>query len=480
MYYDDSDYDYMQHLRGVGDSPADISSTLVEAPRKNDVKGKGRAAIELRDDSDEEVEGMQTYKEYLESTYSAGGLDPDMDPTVREVLEALEDEAYVEDELDYGGHVPGQSNFFDDLLKGKTPSDFHDPPMNTSEHSSTFATRDAKFESTLSSSDDDVEDGEQDDDMESEGGDTIAELQAASARRIPRQAGYDRRSIASSSAFSMSSSSMFRNDGLRTLDDRFDQVEAMYDDDSDSESDQPDELPSSLQDIMDEFLTSYEIHGGKLSAVVGGAGATPSAQLDMLRSEIEKMQVLDNVKRQEREETLKLGKSMKEDLWAEESGRERANNKWDCETILSTYSNLENHPRLLRLRAVIEKPKKDKRTQAKIVIDPKTGFPVMLQPTEQVEVQKDSDSEGTMQAIDEPGTKRSTISRPRNETLAEKKTRKILVKEDRQSRRAEKRSTKETFGQERKKQQRFRQDKLKDASDVGKGNIRGIEIMRLS
>ena len=64
-------------------------------------------------------------------------------------------------------------------------------------------------------------DDEDDEDELSEGGDTIAELRAASARRPPRkpvgrsQAG---------SQFSMTSSAMFRNEGLRTLDDQFDQV----------------------------------------------------------------------------------------------------------------------------------------------------------------------------------------------------------------------------------------------------------------
>src|SRR6478609_2440586 len=40
IYYDDTEYDYMQHLRVVGQS---MDSHLVEAPKKNDTKGKGKA-----------------------------------------------------------------------------------------------------------------------------------------------------------------------------------------------------------------------------------------------------------------------------------------------------------------------------------------------------------------------------------------------------------------------------------------------------
>jgi len=63
---------------------------------------------------------------------------------------------------------------------------------------------------------------------------------------------------------------------------------------------------------------------------------------------------------------------------------------WDCETILSrfsflkashcdsfmhfaaTYSNLENHPRLIRVR--------DTKGVPKIRLDPKTGLPTVVNP----------------------------------------------------------------------------------------------------
>ena len=372
VYYDDTDYDYMQHMRMVGEKAGpdgeEYGSTLVEAPRKNDAKGKGKERtaashpVSFRDatvDPDEQEE--QTYREYLESSAQEEGLRPDMDPALREILEALEDEAYVEDDTasDLGSSRDG-GNFLDALLGGSGKGDLRDRPLedlfdedeleeaehgNDLDPSSTYATQVAKFKRRGGDSDDDFE--SEDDEFASEAGDTIAELRASSARRPPRKAKADTRSLASGSAFSMSSSSMFRNDGLTTLDDRFDQIEAMYEDDSDEEEDIPEDLEdlsteqhTQLNNLMDEFLMKYEVLGGKMKPVLGAPDASGAEKLEQLREQFDKMYVLESAKRQEAEERArrKTGVDIdKEDMWVED--REEGK-KWDVETVLSTYSNL--------------------------------------------------------------------------------------------------------------------------------------------
>jgi protein LTV1 len=258
----------MQHMRVVGETGDDFSATLVEAPRRNDTKGKGRErdpSIAFKEDGVGAEGEEQTYREYLESTVTEDGLRPDMDPALREILEALEDEAYVEEEEDFeeeedgvdvaeNGAAPSKSatrpsrggNFLDALLgagKGdyrdsRNDQDleelFDDDELHEAEHgatddplnatSRTYASQVEKFKKKgAGAGDSDDEFDEDEEDFASEAGDTVAELRAASARRPPRKAA-KARSSASSSAFSMSSSSMFRNDGLTTLDDRFDQV----------------------------------------------------------------------------------------------------------------------------------------------------------------------------------------------------------------------------------------------------------------
>ena len=47
---------------------------------------------------------------------------------------------------------------------------------------------------------------------------------------------------------------------------------------------------------------------------------------------------------------------------------------------LGTYSNLENHPRMLRLRNIKSKAKAEAEPVKRIVLDPKTGFPSVVDP----------------------------------------------------------------------------------------------------
>lgn len=136
----------------------------------------------------------------------------------------------------------------------------------------------------------------------------------------------------------------------------------------------------------------------------------------------------------------------------EESGKK----KWDCESILSTYSNAYNHPKL------IEVPSKKK--SSKIQINPKTGIPtnVFEQPGKLTEkslaklnsTQIESTATGPKSLCAESVL--STLSvlsiRPKDETPEEKKERKKLLKEYRSERRIEKKANKVAFNEERLRQ----------------------------
>ena len=120
IYYDDTDYDYMQHLRDLGSGSGE--ATWVEAPQADKQKGKEKKiALEdaLRqmdlDYTKEKIESQTAKSHLLEpsllppqnlrpATYqdqqdvpdTLAGFQPDMDPRLREVLEALEDDAFVD------------------------------------------------------------------------------------------------------------------------------------------------------------------------------------------------------------------------------------------------------------------------------------------------------------------------------------------------------------------------------------------------
>nr|BAM18777.1 similar to CG7686 [Papilio xuthus] len=142
--------------------------------------------------------------------------------------------------------------------------------------------------------------------------------------------------------------------------------------------------------------------------------------------------------------------------------------RWDCETILSTYSNLYNHPKL------IEEPKK-------IAINAKTGIPkdtlgkdnkLTLKTLAKFNAQQEHDNSSDDDGHTQAETVLSTLSvlsiRPKDESPEEKKERKRLLKEYRKERRIEKKANKEAFKEEKKRQEKIMLN--------NKNNVQGNKI----
>lgn len=128
VFYDDSNYDYMQHMRELGGT---TEATWLEAPQprqKQKVKDKKNLEDALRDvglDDDAESLGgtsmvgrsvtgsirKSTYQDQQDVPDALAGFQPDMDPRVREVLEALDDEEYVDDEDDIFAELAGDDGY---------------------------------------------------------------------------------------------------------------------------------------------------------------------------------------------------------------------------------------------------------------------------------------------------------------------------------------------------------------------------------
>ena len=121
VFFDDTEYDYMQHLRDLGTGAGEAH--FVEADDGSKGKGKASKGMRLEDAlkqvdlNDGSAAGSVYDYEYPASTASSyvrkptyqdqqdipdaiAGFQPDMDPRLREVLEALDDDAYVDDEDD--------------------------------------------------------------------------------------------------------------------------------------------------------------------------------------------------------------------------------------------------------------------------------------------------------------------------------------------------------------------------------------------
>ncbi|KAM0749407.1 LTV-domain-containing protein [Meredithblackwellia eburnea MCA 4105] len=552
IYFDDTEYDYMQHLRSVGKGGLG-ESFLVEAPSSSSTgfgkKGKGKkfGGFDLKDDErpgststapqtsrvDLPEDALPSHPldeiSYTSLTTAAStlhgpaGLQPDLDPSIREVLEALDDEAYAVDDgeedegeeekfwrsvVEGGEREEGEEeDFWEEEEDGEENGEMREGGNDEKEMTGWEAVAKFKKEMAASRGGARSDDGEEEEDIDSEGGDTIAALRESSARRPPRTAPASRSQAGS--MFSMSSSAMFRNEGLRTLDDRFDQIEKLYESDSDDDSwggggghhqhDSDDESlqvdeneededamseyegmerhappREDLESILDDFLSKYEVLGGKMRQVLeptpgveGNAG-----RLDRIRRELaaldldgeveaggeaeerrrEKEKILMMVERQERE----ISEGKKKVVRVKEREKER----WDCESVLSTYSNVSNHPRLIRVRDISG----GKNKPAQIRIDPKTGFPIVSEEGEEdaplskkqrkgkkaLELVEEDEDEEDVEMIPRP----ETITRPRNESAADKKARKAAVKAERSNRRMEKKGMKEAFGEEMRKQKK--------------------------
>lgn len=452
IYFDDTDYDYMQHLKTVGLNEDGVESMLVEAPSKPKGKGKEKEPITLLDIPSEALpstsELPRTYESQQAVPSSISGFQPDMDPHLRQALEALEDDAFVEDSLedDFFGELvaDGEREYdedFDYEFREEGVEDM-DPslpqPEESEEQDESWEARFAKFKSAQKTNAVRPDGSAQD--IDSEGGDTIGTLPQFSVIGGKKR----RKGTSDGSGYSMSSSSMFRNEGLTTLDERFEQIQKEYDSDeedetedhSDSRSDSSaPELITSREDfdsMMNEFLHEYELVGGKMRPVLEGDSAIN--KLDTIRKALGEVKIREQVDDDEEDDVL-----MPLDI-------DEKKDRWDCETILTTYSNLENHPRLIRARR--DKP------VPKIRLDSKTGLPTVEDATHASSKPESSDDEGSQPV-------KTTITRPKNESKEDKKMRKQAVKVERQARRVDKKASKDQYSQEYKQQVKRLSDKEK-------------------
>jgi len=138
--------------------------------------------------------------------------------------------------------------------------------------------------------------------------------------------------------------------------------------------------------------------------------------------------------------------------------------KWDCESILSTYSNKFNHPKLISERKI----------QDPIQLSSKTGIPKnTLGRGLTAAALRQLDIENNTPIIDDDvGSVASRVSalsvRPKHETIEEKRARKQALKEFRRERRIERKANTSAFKDEQKRQEKILQNK---------NNLQGNKIM---
>jgi len=246
VYYDDTEYDYMQHLKPVGEHDDVV---LLEAVPSTSKSKEPHFAI--RDDPHEagpsrastsaipaellpsSSELPRNYESQLNVPTAISGFRPDMNPHLRQTLEALEDDEFVDEEI--------EEDFFGELMadgevKDETDLNFPFREQGIQDGGSKdevilgkgsvaegdgWESRFARFKTLQAQQDSEDGSGTERGFGQSEGGDTVGTLPQLSVTGLRKRR---RKTTSDASGYSMSSSSMFRNAGLTTLDEQFDQV----------------------------------------------------------------------------------------------------------------------------------------------------------------------------------------------------------------------------------------------------------------
>ncbi|KAL5121636.1 Protein ltv1 [Pleosporales sp. CAS-2024a] len=371
VYYDDTEYDYMQHLRDLGGSGGDAYFVEAQGEKKkgkpklhladalrnpslDDRKSEAGLSISSNMSSVSDVFGEDmapsefvrktTYQDQQNIPDAIAGFQPDMDPRLREVLEALEDDAYVDDdddifaalaedgyEVDQGEWDDTYDNSYDDGDAMDRFLDEEDAGWETDDTikaSSPKPKAKAKAKATDADSlpaPDEAPAAAQEGDLAyleefnkfqidvksakptkpaaaPSGGMDSSVITGASALTAGGRKKKRKGAMTSTSGYSMSSSALHRTEGLTLLDQRFDKMEEEYADDGFGEfpddasmvsgvskmsgvsqwsrSEAP-QLRSDLDSIMDDFLGSHHVAGKR--RVKKGKQQTGLEQLDEIR-----------------------------------------------------------------------------------------------------------------------------------------------------------------------------------------------------
>lgn len=387
IYFDD-DYNYLQHLKDVS-CVADWEPVFPRVRVTDDASGSVptdkkniRLPSSVFQSNVEEKEGL------LNKVTPQVGPRPDWDP---DIVAAMDDDFDFEDE--------------DNKLEDDFVMLADGPAQDGIEGIDEGAMED-------DNSDDYVTDDEEEvgSDDRSEGGFSFAEEEVRS--RFTN--------------YSMSSSVIRRTEGLKTLDERFEQMFEQYDDLELGALD-GEEIEGCLQpdsEIMKQIVEDYQ-----------RKTRLPTLK-EVMMQERANMAPLAMESIAEEDELVDVRLEC-------DPGKER----WDCESIISTYSNLYNHPKL------IKEPKKDK-----VQLSSRTGLPVedkgglSRQGLKRLEQELGGDDDDRYETRSR--TSVASSIRPKNETPEERRLRKAQVRALRKERRQEKKANSLAFKAEELRQEK--------------------------
>ncbi|KAK3858881.1 hypothetical protein Pcinc_034959 [Petrolisthes cinctipes] len=240
--------------------------------------------------------------------------------------------------------------------------------------------------------------------------------------------------------YSLTSSVLYRNQGLTNLDDCFEE--------------------KFIREYQEEHVGALD--GEDIEGWVDESSPLFKQAVKQTKNQVMTPDQLNNTEEDDRTRIIEWIKDMQycqthqphrdQDKEEIEVSDDEESEKWDCESILTTASTLYNHPR------TITDPPRRKR----IAVDPRTGIPIEhrvggltkrnLAHHDSAPNNKDDNTLDTQTLI----TSMSAISiRPPGETSEERRCRKKALKELRRERRIEKKLNRSAFKDEKKRQEKI-------------------------
>ncbi|KAK0171278.1 hypothetical protein PV328_009026 [Microctonus aethiopoides] len=397
IFFDD-EYDYLQHLKDVNTLP--VEWERVEQPNKTKDDKKDAPKINLPSSvfasTVEEEVGL------LNKAAPVSGLRLDLDP---DVVAAMDDDFAYDDPDNIL-----EDDFIALANAGESDEEFNEEDEDNYED-----------ESDVSSGNMALSDEERDE---------VCSLNG------PQYTFNDEETKSRFTQYSMSSSVIRRNEQLTLLDNKFEKMYASYDDIEIGplECDEIEGHVAPNSDIMLQYALEFEKE-------------QKEATENISKLMENRLKIMEENDAESEEELEKIVTNPNE------------NDQWDCQSILSTYSNIYNHPKLISAPPKLGKIEINKRTGIpKNVLNGKPGK-LTSKFLEELDMQYQMEKNQFNREGSVAGTMKSVLSvlsvRPKNETPEERKDRKAALKDYRKARRAERKSNKEAFKEEKKHQEKL-------------------------
>lgn len=399
VFFDD-DYNYLQHLKEASGTTELVAS----GPSHTD-----RQRVHLHDEDEESEES----EEEGDTARPAASINLPSSVFASE----FEEEVGL---LNKAAPISGPRLDMDPDIVAALDEDFnYDDPDNLLDDDFILKANSAKgaedVEGADEDDDDEWEDTDEEGDFDSEGG-FSGDEEGGRGREFLFM---DEETKSRFTEYSMTSSVMRRNEQLTLLDDRFEKFYEQFDEDEIGALDNA-ELEGFIEPDsarLEEIIKDYFIQKEKEYLRPDDLGPK---ELPVLKEEEE------DEEEEEEMETVVIA---------------APEEKWDCETIISTYSNIYNRPK------VIEDPPKPKPIRVSV----KTGIPLDVLPARGPTAKQ---AERMTRINDSDLPRVSTQPRNKEESKEERRERKLAIKEERKERRVEKKANKVAFKEEKVRQEK--------------------------